>query len=216
MSLEHSIGDSQELAALYLAGAMTPSETSAFESHLAHGCARCDEELRGLGGVLDNLVGAPACIEPDPDIKRRLLARIDEPHRANSDASAAASSDQSPQVWRRWAPDGGGLDHVIRRGSDNDWEATGINGIDVRRLFVDPARNQMTMLVRMAAGTAYPRHIHDGPEECLVLEGDLRVGDDVLRKGDYQRMASGSRHPVQSTDGGCLLMIVSSLTDELE
>lgn len=216
MSLEHSIGDSQELAALYVAGAMTPAETSAFETHLAHGCARCDEELRSLGGVLEDLVGVPGSIEPDPDVKRGLLARIEEPHRAHSDASSAPSTAQSPQVWRRWSSDAAGLDHVIRRAGDNDWEATGIDGINVRRLFVDPARNQMTMLVRMAAGTAYPRHIHDGPEECLVLEGDLRVGDEHLRKGDYQRMAPGSRHPVQSTDGGCLLMIVSSLSDELE
>jgi anti-sigma factor ChrR (cupin superfamily) len=81
---------------------------------------------------------------------------------------------------------------------------------------MDSARDRMTCLVRMAAGTAYPRHIHAGPEECLVLEGELRVGDEMLRAGDYQRAAPGSHHPVQSTDRGCLLLIVSSLSDELE
>ena len=73
----------------------------------------------------------------------------------------------------------------------------------------------MTMLVRMEAGSSYPQHIHDGPEECYVLQGDLRVGDEVLGRGDYQRAAPGSRHGIQSTENGCLLFIVSSLTDEI-
>jgi len=72
------------------------------------------------------------------------------------------------------------------------------------------------MLVRMAPGTSYPRHVHAGPEECFVLEGDLAVGDGLrLVAGDYQRMESGSRHPDQSTEGGCLLLLISSLNDEL-
>ena len=98
---------------------------------------------------------------------------------------------------------------------DGSWEDTGVNGVQVRRLFVDPPRNQMTMLVRMEAGSSYPQHIHDGPEECYVLQGDLRVGDKVLRSGDYQRAAPRSRHGIQSTENGCLLFIVSSLTDEI-
>jgi hypothetical protein len=49
-----------------------------------------------------------------------------------------------------------------------------------------------------------------------VLQGDLRVGPTLhMRAGDYQRVEKGHQHPVQSTDGGCLLFIVSSLHDEL-
>jgi hypothetical protein len=36
-----------------------------------------------------------------------------------------------------------------------------------------------------------------------------------MRAGDFQRAEAGSVHPVQSTDGGCLLLITSSLDDEL-
>ena len=74
----------------------------------------------------------------------------------------------------------------------------------------------VTMLIRMAPGTAYPAHRHGGAEECYVLEGDLHVGDDiVMHAGDYQRAEAGSTHPVQSTRGGCLLLLTSSLRDEL-
>jgi hypothetical protein len=37
----------------------------------------------------------------------------------------------------------------------------------------------------------------------------------VLCAGDYQFAAGGSEHRVQSTEGGCLLLIVSSQDDEL-
>jgi len=36
-----------------------------------------------------------------------------------------------------------------------------------------------------------------------------------MRAGDYQRAETGSTHPVQSTRGGCLLLLTSSLRDEL-
>jgi quercetin dioxygenase-like cupin family protein len=72
------------------------------------------------------------------------------------------------------------------------------------------------MLVRMEPGSSYPGHVHGGPEECYVISGDLRVGDSLhMRAGDYQRVAAGMTHPVQSTDEGCLLLITSSLHDEL-
>lgn len=64
-------------------------------------------------------------------------------------------------------------------------------------------------------GTAYPCHVHDGPEECYVHRGELCVAGETLRAGDYQRAAPGSLYVVQSTENGCLLLIVSSMTDEL-
>jgi hypothetical protein len=49
-----------------------------------------------------------------------------------------------------------------------------------------------------------------------VLEGDLEiVGRQELHAGDYQRMESGSLHPIQRTKQGCLLLITSSRHDEL-
>jgi quercetin dioxygenase-like cupin family protein len=70
------------------------------------------------------------------------------------------------------------------------------------------------MLVRMAPGTSFPAHVHNGPEECFVLQGDLTIGPATMATGDYQYAPPGSSHPVQSTRGGCVLLLTSSLSDE--
>jgi anti-sigma factor ChrR (cupin superfamily) len=119
------------------------------------------------------------------------------------------------QVWKHWRnqPDAGAM--TLLRGADAVWEPTGFAGVEVRRLNVDPAADRVTMLVRMAPGTAYPGHRHGGPEECLVLHGDLLVDGIRMQSGDYQRAAAGTDHGIQSTAAGCVLLIVSSQHDEL-
>ncbi|MCG3131142.1 MAG: hypothetical protein FLDDKLPJ_01918 [Phycisphaerae bacterium] len=213
MSPEHPIGDSQELAALYAAGAMSPAESAEFEHHLVAGCERCRSQLLALSPVIEHLAAGSPDVTPGPDVKGRILSRIAKAPTAHIAEPAPAPS---PQVWKNWSGEDEVPGWYIKRHSETDWQSIGIEGIHVRRLFLDPERNQITMLVRMAPGAEYPRHIHDGPEECLVLEGDLYAGDTVFRKGDYQRMSPGSRHAVQGTRHGCLLLIVSSLSDELE
>lgn len=41
------------------------------------------------------------------------------------------------------------------------------------------------MFVRMAAGARAPLHGHAGGEETYLVSGCLRVGEHVLRAGDY-------------------------------
>ena len=103
---------------------------------------------------------------------------------------------------------------IIKKASEAAWESTAVEGVTIRTLFVDQENNQFTALVRMAPGTSYPPHVHGSPEQCLVLEGDLRAGGEVLHAGDYQRAPTGSYHDLQSTERGCLLLITSSLTDQ--
>ncbi|TWT41726.1 ChrR Cupin-like domain protein [Phycisphaerae bacterium RAS1] len=210
MTALHSIGDSAELAALYAAGAMPAEQAAAFEAHLATGCSACESELRSYDGVVEQLSLAVAPVPPDAEVRAAVLERIQGPRAAGHSAHADA------QVWKQWSADPTeGM--FIRRANEGEWTETGVAGVRVRRLFADPAKDQITMLVRMDPGAAYPAHRHAGPEECLVLEGDLQIGDiAVLSAGDYQRAGQGSRHVVQSTQSGCLLLIVSSLSDELE
>jgi anti-sigma factor ChrR (cupin superfamily) len=97
---------------------------------------------------------------------------------------------------------------------DTGWEPVSF-GVLAKQLYLDTVADSVTMLVRMAPGSTYPAHRHGGPEQCFVLEGDLRVGDIVLHAGDFQCAASDSVHEITRTDGGCLLLIVSSQHDEL-
>jgi putative transcriptional regulator len=205
MKNDHELGDPAELAALYAAGALPRAERAAYEAHLDT-CAVCRVELRSHAPAVAALANALAPVEPDPALRKALLRRV-----------APSSAGHSPlrssfQTAPARAEAGAGL--LIQRAAEGAWEDASVPGIRVRVLFVDRPNNHFTALVRMEPGTSYPRHRHDGPEECLVLEGDLHVGDEVLNVGDYQRASVGSTHGLQSTKTGCLLLITSSLTDE--
>lgn len=207
----HPLGDPGDLAALYAAGAMNPEAVAAFEAHLADGCPICTAELRALDGVIAKLAEGIGAQAPPPRVRDALIEYVTQAAVPPGSQHAA-----EPQVWRQWSADAHDQGLFIKRAGEGAWEETGVTGVRVRRLFVDQPRNEMTILVRMDAGSSYPSHVHDGPEQCLVLQGNLHVGETVLQAGDYQRAAGGSRHDIQRTDSGCLLLITSSLSDEIE
>lgn len=146
---------------------------------------------------------APSCAPP-PDLFAEIERRLEAGR---------------VQVWKSWEPVA--ADELapgiltVRADRDDLWERTDCPGVLVKRLHVDPAARRVTMLVRMAAGSSYPGHRHAAREECLVLEGSLRVGTCRLERGDYQVATRGSAHLEQATDEGCLLLISSSMDDEL-
>jgi anti-sigma factor ChrR (cupin superfamily) len=223
-------------AEVFLLGLLEHSEEKKFLTHLASGCAECNATVAATSRVIRALPFAVdsqvAVAVPPSTLKDRLLRsiKIAEAQSSSTETSAAfAGSVQQPadkgksagpQVWKTWTnkPEGAKpvLPGLFALGArEGTWEDIGINGIKVKRLFVDPQRDSVTMLVRMPAGAAYPRHRHAAPEQCYVLEGDLRVDNLAFYAGDYQYAAPNSIHGVQYTKDGCLLLIVSSLHDEL-
>jgi predicted ChrR family anti-sigma factor len=206
MKHDHTVDEAAEWAALYAAGALTSAENLDFEAHLRAACPACREALEQLAPVMSVLAAGIPLATPDPRIRAALLERIGKQRAAGPKASPLKRQLESDAAN---AP----LDLIIQRAAAAPWKDSDVPGVRVRVLSTDPSRNQFTALVRMAPGTSYPPHIHGGPEECLVLEGDLHVGEEVMGPGDYQRAPTGSRHGTQSTQQGCLLLIVSSLTD---
>jgi anti-sigma factor ChrR (cupin superfamily) len=85
-------------------------------------------------------------------------------------------------------------------------------GVTYSVLFDDPVTKRRSMLVRALPGATYESHFHDeGHEECLILEGDLTMGDLKLSAGDFHLAAKGSSHPPATTVSGCLLHISTAL-----
>jgi predicted ChrR family anti-sigma factor len=206
MNAHHSPEESSELVALYAVGALTHDERAAFEAHLET-CEACRAGLQDLDRVVAALAGGVEPTALDPAIREALLARV----------AAGATRTGSPlrrNLAAEAPPAGPPAEVFIKRAWEGPWQATDVPGISIHVLSVDRAANHFTALVRMAPGASYPGHVHGGPEECLVLEGDLREGSRVMRPGDYERVVAGSRHDVQSTEQGCLLLITSSLSDE--
>ena len=50
-----------------------------------------------------------------------------------------------------------------------------------------------------------PAHDHGFPEECLVLQGEITIGDITVCAGDYHFAAKGARHGTLTTRTGALL-----------
>lgn len=185
------------MAALHSLGLLEDPDRSDFEEHLSEGCEICQAELSGLRDVAASVAFTTSLQEPPPDLRDRLLERIRS----------------GPQIWKSWNPGLASHMHVVREG-EGDWERV-VDGVYAKRLFVDAEHDRVTMLVRMEPGAKYVPHRHGGPEQCFVLEGDIRDGDDVFQAGDFQCLMTGTRHGAQSSESGCVVLIVSSLKDEL-
>jgi anti-sigma-K factor RskA len=78
------VSDLHDLAAFYVVGALEPDEARTFEEHLS-GCAACTAEVAQLSSGVEALARAAAEPAP-PELKGRVLARID----ASEQASATA------------------------------------------------------------------------------------------------------------------------------
>jgi quercetin dioxygenase-like cupin family protein len=59
-----------------------------------------------------------------------------------------------------------------------------------------------SMLVRFAPGAGVPDHRHAVHEDCLMLEGEMFLGDILLRAGDYQLAPAGGGHFGEMSERG--------------
>jgi anti-sigma factor ChrR (cupin superfamily) len=215
MTVHQELDDAAtEQASLHAFDLLPPAEREEYETHLSV-CHLCRSEVRKLRGVVAELGRMVEAEAPDRRLGERLRASIERTRPRRVPAAQAEPPPTPVQTWKSWAPDAPSTPMVYVAAGEEGFAPTGTPGVEVRRLFVDAANDRATMLVRMRPGSAYPAHCHAGIEECFVLAGDIHVGDRRMRAGDYQRADRSSVHAVQSTEGGCLLFIVSSLHDEL-
>ena len=60
---------------------------------------------------------------------------------------------------------------------------------------------------RLAADTRIAGHFHPLDEECMMLSGDIFLGDLLLQQGDYHLAPAGTEHLEIYTDTGALLFV---------
>lgn len=210
--------DLRDQATLFVLDSLAENEARAYRLHLKH-CDPCRHEVDSLARTARDLALLAPALTPPAGLFDRVLERIRKTDaRTRPVADSNATKAEATQIWKTWAKRTGpsaNPDFTFLDANEGEFEPTAVPGIEARRLFVDPENDRATMLVRMAPGTAYPPHVHGGLEECFVIAGDLSVGEKRMKAGDFQRAETGSTHVVQSTEKGCVLLIVSSLHDEL-
>lgn len=187
----------------YVMGELGAVQLKAFEEHLLEGCSRCAaelERLRRAAAILDLAVDEE---QPPAGLRERVLAGATTARAGGvefADRRAAGATDDETI-------------EVVREG-EVDWQPTDAPGVEVRVLSQDLAERRVSTLLRMAAGSSFPAHLHRGREECYVIEGDLCFGDRVVTAGDYMVAESGTVHGQLSSRGGCLALVHSCLDDE--
>jgi quercetin dioxygenase-like cupin family protein len=98
------------------------------------------------------------------------------------------------------------------------WQAPGSwihNRSGVQVLPLAAHRHVVSMLVRFEAGAGVPDHGHEIDEDCLVLEGEMFLGDILLRAGDYQLAPAGGSHFGETSEVGAMFFFHGALDSAL-
>jgi anti-sigma factor ChrR (cupin superfamily) len=182
---EHS-----EVTCAYAAQALTLSEASVAEAHIAS-CSDCQREVESLRPVLNQFVSWPTdVLRPTTSLQARLALRI------------AEETGQPPVL------------PLARQWSEPEWEQVA-PGIECKLLATDTERQRVSMLVRLAPGASYPPHTHAGVEELHLLDGELWIDERKLFPGDYNYGAPGAGDERVWSETGCTCVLVTSTKDVL-
>jgi anti-sigma factor ChrR (cupin superfamily) len=182
---EHS-----ELTCAYAAQALTLSEASVAEAHIAS-CSDCQREVESLRPVLNQYVSWPTdVLRPTTSLQARLALRI------------AEETGQPPVL------------PLARQWSEPEWEQVA-PGIECKLLATDTEGQRVSMLVRLAPGASYPPHTHAGVEELHLLDGELWIDERKLFPGDYNYGAPGTGDERVWSETGCTCVLVTSTKDIL-
>ncbi len=144
------------------------------------------ESPAALEGALDADVQAwlDQAVTPEPTdaaaqarVKQRLLRRI--------------AAESTPR-------------HVTLPAAAGAWQAFG-PGVTMKILHQDG--DTLSYLLRLQPGASLPAHRHPQDEECLVLEGEMHIGEVVLGPGGYHLGRCGVLHDRLSSPGGALIFL---------
>jgi anti-sigma factor ChrR (cupin superfamily) len=125
----------------------------------------------------DALVPEPVNAATTARIKHRLLERIAEDQRSR---------------------------HLTVRPGDGHWRPFG-PGLQIKLLH--DAGEIWSYLLKLAPGARLPSHRHPVDEECVVLEGDVWVGDQRVAAGGFHLGRQDVLHaPITTVDGATLFL----------
>lgn len=98
------------------------------------------------------------------------------------------------------------FDLITIKATEGEW-MTLLPGVEKKVLSEDSEGQIQSFLLKMAPGSTLPAHEHLAHEECLMLEGEVMVGDIHLSAGDYHFARKGSLHEVVTTETGALAFL---------
>ena len=101
-------------------------------------------------------------------------------------------------------PYGNNLSQTVFANKEGDWLEIGV-GVLKKNLWSDDTRT--SRFYRLQPGARMPEHTHLLDEECMMLEGEVFLGDLLLRTGDYHLAPAGTVHGEVYSDVGATLFV---------
>lgn len=151
-------------------------------------------------------------LEQDPKLQS-LVASWQE--RLGALADRHTSEVPSARVWAAIAA---GIDETplpnttTIRAAEGSWQTVSA-GAAIKVLFENPDDGYRSFLLRMEPGGRLPGHVHAYTEECLVLEGELIIGETRYVAGDFHVAHPGSRHQDLTSESGGLVYVRTSMNE---
>ena len=180
----------------YATGAISEAFSLAIATHLAlcPECRRNAEQFDALGGAALIQISAP---QVEGDLLTRVMACLDnkEPVRAETQPRQAKFGVPRPLS-----------DLLVKPLDELPFKRLG--GVEVH-LLNTPAPYR-AYVMRVAGGSALPRHGHSGDEMTLVLRGGYADGKTQFGEGDISIVGKTDRHAPRADAEGCVCLVVSA------
>lgn len=149
---------------------------------------------------------APATAESVLDAD--VLAWLDQAV-APEPLDAAAQARVKQRLLRRLAAESTPR-HLTVAPTEGEWQPFG-PGITMKVLHHDG--RSLSYLLRLAPGAVLPAHHHPQDEECLVLEGEMQIGNTVVPAGGYHLGRKGVLHDRLTSPNGALIFLRGAVPD---
>lgn len=95
--------------------------------------------------------------------------------------------------------------HSTVHAHENTWHAF-LDNVEFKLL--NEVDGIASYLLRLQPGAVLPAHHHPVDEECVVLEGDLRIGEKlILKAGDFHLARKDVPHAEITTENGALIFL---------
>lgn len=150
-------------------------------------------------------------IGPDPASDRQAAARQYQVDADGSEtADAALIARVRERVLKAIRAESAPPLHTVRA-EHGDWQQVG-PGVE-RKVLWDSGQARSWM-VRLAPGAVVVAHAHPMDEECVVMQGSVRIGDLLLEAGDFHVGRQGSEHALTTSETGALVYLRGARADE--
>lgn len=101
--------------------------------------------------------------------------------------------------------------HVTIDADQGEWQPF-LEGVRIK--VVREREGVLSYLMRLEPGASLPAHRHPLDEECVVLEGRLRVGSrHVIGPGGYHLAHAGALHATVLTDTGATIFMRGAIPE---